>query len=147
MIRVLLDANVFLHALGADPTLRPACEGILDHLRKGLIGGEAATLMVEEIVHVRHRRTGDRARSVADGRAVASAVATLHPVGERELNSAMELFGAHGTLQARDAIHLAVARRHGLTTILSTDRGFDGIEGIRRVDPADLAAVDDLAGG
>jgi len=46
--------------------------------------------------------------------------------------------------------HLAagrLARRHGLTTILSTDRGFDAIADLRRVDPADSPAVDALAGG
>lgn len=37
-------------------------------------------------------------------------------------------------LSARDAIHVAVAERMGVTRILSFDRGFDSVEGLDRVD-------------
>lgn len=112
----------------------------------GNLRGEASTVMIEEVVHVGHRRRGDRIGGIADGRAAASVLAVLHPVGQKDLDSALELFGEHDSLHMRDAIHLAIARCHGMTTILSTDRGFEGIEGIRRVDPADLSAVSKLAG-
>jgi predicted nucleic acid-binding protein len=36
-------------------------------------------------------------------------------------------------LTARDALHVAVMQRRGISTILSFDRGFDGIPGIIRV--------------
>lgn len=39
-------------------------------------------------------------------------------------------------LQARDALHLVVMRRHGVSKILTFDRGFDGITGIERL-PSD----------
>lgn len=147
MTRVLVDANVFLHALGDDPALRPACERVIAQLAAGRLRGEAAALMVEEVVHVRHRRRGDRARAVEDGRAAASLLRALHPVSEPELEAALEIFAGHGTLHARDAVHVAVARRHGLEVLLSTDRGFDVVDGLRRIDPVDGGALAQLAAG
>lgn len=146
MTRVLLDANVFLHAVGSDPVLRPACQQVMAHLGEGRLRGEASSLMVEEVVHVRHRRTGDRTLATRDGRA-AAALLTLHPVGEDVIESALAAFARHDRLEVRDAVHLTTARTHGLTTILSTDRGFDGIEDLRRVDPADEDAIGELARG
>ena len=35
-----------------------------------------------------------------------------------------------GRLSARDALHAAVMRRHGVTRIMTFDRGFDGISGV-----------------
>jgi predicted nucleic acid-binding protein len=42
------------------------------------------------------------------------------------------LLGA-ADLSARDAIHVAVMRAHGVDTILSFDRGFDAVPGIHRL--------------
>jgi predicted nucleic acid-binding protein len=41
------------------------------------------------------------------------------------------LAGRH--LSARDALHFAVMQRHGITQILSFDKGFDGLPGIERI--------------
>jgi predicted nucleic acid-binding protein len=138
--RVLLDSNVFLHALGSDAALRAACTSIIDAVSEDRLAGEAAVVIINEIVHVRHRRTGDRRRAVADGRAAAQVV-LLHSIDDVDTASALDAFQAHEGLQMNDAVLVAVALRHGLTTILSTDRGFDGIPGLRRVDPADAEAV------
>lgn len=139
----MIDANVFVHAVGRDPVLRPACQEMLAHLAAGRLAGEAASLMVEEVAHVRQRRTGDRRLACREARA-AAALLVLHPVGEEVVEDALDAFGLHERLDARDAVHVAVARRHGLAIIVSTDRGFDGVEGLRRVDPADRAAVESL---
>jgi uncharacterized protein len=37
------------------------------------------------------------------------------------------------SLSARDAVHIAVMRRHGITRIPSFDEGFDGLDGIERI--------------
>ncbi len=146
MRRVLLDSNVFLHALGNDEVLRPSCAEVTDRLAAGAFVGEASSLLISEVVHVRHRRTGDRRHAVLAGRAAAELL-LVRSVDDIDVSSALEIFLAHDGLQINDAVHVAVARRHGLTTILSTDRGFDGIPGLRRVDPADAKAVAALATG
>lgn len=146
MTRALVDANVFIHALGDHPVLRPACRAVLGHSASGDILAEASSLVIEEVVHVRNRRTGDRRAAVKDGRA-AAALCLLHPITSRDVETALGLFLAHPRLQMRDAIHVATATQHGLSVVLSTDRGFDDVPGLRRVDPADRTAVELLLAG
>jgi predicted nucleic acid-binding protein len=47
--------------------------------------------------------------------------------------AAKDLVHAHPQLSARDAVHAAVMRRRGITEIVSFDRGFDEVTGIRRI--------------
>ncbi len=145
MTRVQLDANIFLHALGNHPRLRPACERVIQHVANGDLVGEASALLVDEVVHVRHRRSGDRLLAVEDGRAV-RALLVLQPVTDLEIDAAMEIFAAHPGLQFRDAIHVASARRNGVDRMFSTDLGFDGVPGLTRIDPTDVTAIDALLG-
>lgn len=146
MTRALLDANVFIHALGEHPILRPACRAVLAHSSRGDIVAEASALVIDEVVHVRNRRSGDRRASVKDGRA-AAALCLLHPVTSRDVETALGIFLAQPGLQMRDAIHVATAAQHGLSVVLSTDRAFDDIPGLRRIDPADRSTVDSLMAG
>lgn len=146
MTRVLVDANVFLHALGNDEALRRACTEITDRLGDGELIGEASVLLVNEVVHVRNRRLGDRRQAVNNG-LNAARLLTLHAIDERDVLAALELFMTHSRLDMSDAIQAAVARRQGLRVVLSTDRGFDDVPGLRRVDPADSAAVASVLAG
>ena len=43
-------------------------------------------------------------------------------------------------MASRDAIHAAVVFEHRLEGIISADRAFDGIAGLTRFDPKELAA-------
>jgi predicted nucleic acid-binding protein len=53
--------------------------------------------------------------------------------GMLEIRTARSLIGSIGGLSARDALHLAVMRRAGITRILSFDHGFDACPGVDRV--------------
>lgn len=44
----------------------------------------------------------------------------------------MIVFG-HARLSARDAVHLAVMKQHGIDRILTFDAGFDGFPGVTRL--------------
>ena len=46
---------------------------------------------------------------------------------------AREIVIGHRDLTARNAVHVAVMRQHGIAEILSFDRHFDGLPGITRV--------------
>lgn len=47
--------------------------------------------------------------------------------------AAKDLLYAHPGLSARDALHVAVMRHHEIGEIVSFDRGFDLVSGIRRL--------------
>jgi predicted nucleic acid-binding protein len=46
-----------------------------------------------------------------------------------------DLIGQHVTLAARDLVHVATRLEEGISEIVSPDRGFDTVAGIRRLDP------------
>ncbi len=47
--------------------------------------------------------------------------------------AAKDLLYAHPRLSARDALHVAVMRRNEIREIVSFDRGFDEVSGIKRL--------------
>ena len=90
--------------------------------------------MVQELVFHRLRRVG-RADAVAEGRG-AVALCTLRPFDSAVLTKALELTGADA-VGGRDAVHAATALLWGFDVIVSPDRDFEGIPGLRRLEPAD----------
>jgi predicted nucleic acid-binding protein len=54
-------------------------------------------------------------------------------VDQEAVLEAKQIVQGYPKLSARDALHLAVMRLHGIDRILSFDSGFDGIRGITRV--------------
>jgi predicted nucleic acid-binding protein len=61
-------------------------------------------------------------------------IVTLEPVTATDISDMVDIMAATGLLP-RDAIHLAVMRRLGITAIASDDDAFDGIEGITLYKP------------
>jgi predicted nucleic acid-binding protein len=57
-------------------------------------------------------------------------------VRREEVTLACALLHEAGGVNTRDAIHVATMRLNGLTEILTADRHFAAIEGVRRLDPA-----------
>jgi predicted nucleic acid-binding protein len=49
-----------------------------------------------------------------------------------------DLVGQYPRLAARDLIHVATCLHEGIGEIASTDRGFDEVAGIRRIDPTTI---------
>jgi predicted nucleic acid-binding protein len=62
------------------------------------------------------------------------------PVGQEDMVIALDLYGRFGPqgVMARDVVHAAVMIKHEITHIISTDRHFDLLPGIVRLDPQDL---------
>jgi predicted nucleic acid-binding protein len=142
--RVLVDTNIILYAIGGPHRHAEPCRRIVALAGDGRLGLEAPVDLVQEILHHRARRLGDRRQAAAEAQA-ASALCRLHAVDPQDASKAAELFASSDRLSARDAVFAAVAARHGLDTILSADTDFDGLPGLRRIDPADSVAIAELA--
>jgi predicted nucleic acid-binding protein len=65
--------------------------------------------------------------------ALLSVVDEIFPIDARSVERAKSLLFGAKKLPARDALHLAVMEREGVTQIMSFDAGFDGVPGIRRI--------------
>lgn len=130
-----LDATIILLASGEPSEARRACRSFL--------ADEAATgstfhMSVEGVQEVLfHRmRMVDRETAIAEVRDLLDMV-VLHPFDDGVLEGAVDLV-ATSSIRGRDAVHAATALRAGFTVIVSADRDFDGIPGLRRLDPRDL---------
>ena len=144
MTRFLYDAAVFVYAYGAEHRYAEPCRAIVELAGAGELRGEASAGLVQELMHQRARRTGDRSRA-ADEAAAAAGVCELHEVRPEDIFRALELFATTERMGARDAVFAAVALNRGIDRILSPDRAFDEVPGLMRVDPADRGAVEELA--
>jgi predicted nucleic acid-binding protein len=52
------------------------------------------------------------------------------PITRHDVEAARDIVLQFRGLSARDTIHGAVMRRHGISTIMTFDRGFAGLPGI-----------------
>lgn len=139
---VFVDANVVLYAAVPDNPPAPACIRLLDAVLDGRLDGKTSTSVIEEVFHVELRSTELDLRGVAG---VAYAMFTpLLAVTDETIKLALDLDAR--TLGSNDRVHAATCRLNGIDTIVSVDRGFDGVDGLSRIDPLDTDAVARLLG-
>jgi len=137
---VLLDSSVAVYAFGGESELRPASQRVLSLAAEHRgFRAYASVEMIQEFVHHRLRRTGDRALAAEDGRNVA-ALCTVLTFDREVLDLSLDLVARIPTVRGRDAVHAATALAYGIERIVTTDRAFDGIPGLIRVDPREFAA-------
>lgn len=140
MRRFLFDTSVFIYALGGEHRYREPCRAILIEMRGGRLAGEISIELAHEFAYVRCRRGIARSSAAESVRDIVD-MCPSHTVGRSDIERALDLWCAHEPLDMRDAIFAAQALNREIDAILSSDRGFDGIDGLERIDPADADAV------
>lgn len=146
MTRVLVDANVFIYALGAEHPYREPCRDVVAALARREILAETSVEVLQEVVHVRRRRNGGP-DAAARAREILAWDLPVHEFDVDDLERALDLIARDDSLLVRDAVHAATALNREIDAILSTDRDFDRIEGLTRIDPGDAAGVEALRRG
>ena len=136
---ILLDTAVPLYASGTDSEQLEPCAAVMEAVVSGRLKAYASVEMIQEFVFHRLRRTGDRRRSVADGRDL-SEVVTVLDFDLVVLHGALELIEQLPSIRGRDAVHAATALVFGPPVVVTPDRAFDDVPGLRRLEPATLAA-------
>jgi hypothetical protein len=129
---IFVDSNVPMYLVGTphrhkqDARLR---------IREALAQGHKLLTDAEVLQEILHRYAAMRRFEAIDDAidALVAVVDDVLPVTREDVLDARSLLHPGGRLSARDAIHLAVMRRHKIDTILSFDRGFDGVPGIKRL--------------
>lgn len=145
MRRFLYDTSIFIYALGGKHPYKEPCREIVRRAAAGDLQGEASADLLQELVHQRARRTGDRHGAAKAARNVAK-LAWWHSVEPTDVRRGLDLFERNPKLDARDAVFAALALNREIDAILSTDRAFDEIGELQRIDPADSAALATLMG-
>ena len=125
---IFVDSNVPMYLIGADTSRKAAARRLLE---RAIVDDEPLATDVEVLhrylVIEQHEAIGPA------WEAIVGVVDVIHPVEVEDVSRARRLIAAATSLSARDALHVAVMQRYGITRILSFDTGFDGILGIERL--------------
>jgi predicted nucleic acid-binding protein len=131
-----LDANVIIYTGASGPYGDP-CRTILRAVTYGEAEGVTSTAVIEEVWHV---ELTDKAIGIAGLTPEAyTMLRPLLPVTDETVALALSLDAS--SLGANDRIHVATCMQNGIDMIVSADAGFDGVRGVRRVDPLDERAL------
>ncbi|HXF73823.1 MAG TPA: type II toxin-antitoxin system VapC family toxin [Actinomycetota bacterium] len=130
-----VDANVVLYAATEGP-LRDRCQRVLEAVAAGADGRTSAAVL-EEVWYV--ERSGRAGRLDGLARAAYTIFSPLLDVTDEAFRIALDLRAPH--LGPADRVHAGTCLAHGIGAILTADAAFDGIKGLRRVDPADARAL------
>ncbi|MGI8622240.1 MAG: type II toxin-antitoxin system VapC family toxin [Solirubrobacteraceae bacterium] len=140
MSPVLFDTAIFVYAAGAESPHRDPCRALLELAGAGSVSAVVSADLLQEFVHQRARKTGDRHLAVAQAHEIPGTCEVLD-LTLQDAERALEVFEAHPELHARDAVFAAVALERDIRHVVSPDRAFDAVPGLVRVDPLDAAAV------
>lgn len=131
---ILLDTTVLMYAVGQDHPLREPCRRMLQAHARRVVQAATTIHVVQEFAHVyARRRTRSDAVVLAKRYAVALPLLATEP---DDLLRGLELYGEHQQLRCSGAVLAAVALNQGLEGLVSADRAFGTVAGLRWIDPA-----------
>jgi uncharacterized protein len=130
-VTVFVDSNVPMYLVGADHANKGAARTALE---RAIADGERLVTdaeVMQEILH-RYAAIGRRDAIAPATDVLLGVVDEVYPVDADAVLAAGRLLDRMTGLSARDALHVALMRRHGVDDILTFDAGFDVIAGLRR---------------
>jgi uncharacterized protein len=131
---ILIDANIFMYAAGAEHPYKTPSVDLLRRVALGEINAAVDAEVLQEILH-RYRAI----RRWEDGREVYAPARRIVPlvvaITDQIVDRARDLLDDDPRLGARDALHAAVVLSRGMDAICSYDRDLDKIIGMQRIEP------------
>ena len=102
-------------------------------LERAVSGNERLVTDAEVLQEILHRYTAiDRRDAIQPALAAMLAVVDdVLSITRQDIEAARDIVLQIRGLSARDAIHAAVMQRHGISTIMTFDRGFAALPGIK----------------
>jgi len=129
---ILVDSNIPMYLVGAEHPHKVDARRLLERV---VARDEKLVTDAEVLQEVLHRYTAiDRRDAIQPCiGALLAIVDVVFPIEQAEVLVAKDLVLESTNISARDAVHVAVMRRHGITRVMSFDRGFDGVPGVERL--------------
>ena len=121
-----------MYLIGADHPNKEAARRLVE---RSILTGEGLVTDAEVLQEILHRYTAIDRRE-ATGPAfdlLLGMVDEVFPIERQDVERARRILMSSQRLSARDALHVAVMQRRDVGTIMSFDRGFDGLPGIVRI--------------
>ena len=129
---ILIDSNVPMYLVGTAHPHKSDAQRLLERLALDNRRLVSDAQVLQEILH-RYVAIGRRDAIQPAFEALLSVLDEVLPVTIETLQRARDLVLGSAALSARDAVHVAVMQQHGVEEILSFDRGYDGVPGVRRL--------------
>jgi predicted nucleic acid-binding protein len=129
---IFIDSNIPMYLVGSAHPHKTDARRWLEEL---VSGQERLVSDAEVLQEILHRYVSiarpDAIHPAFD--ALLGVVDEVFPVDRVAVERAKGVVLGRNGLSARDAVHIAIMQLHGVTRILSFDRGFDGFPGITRL--------------
>lgn len=130
---IFIDSNVPMYLVGAPHPHKADAQRLLE---SAIAGGQRLVSSAEVLQEILHRYVAigrrDAIQPALD--ALVEVVDEIYPVEREDVEGAKRVLDGFPALSARDALHVAVMRRRDVKRILTFDRAFERVPGIRRVD-------------
>jgi predicted nucleic acid-binding protein len=129
---IFVDSNIPMYLVGAAHPHKDASHRLLEQAvtRGNRLVTDAEVL--QEILHRYHAiRRPDAVQPAFT--ALLGVVDEVYPIERDDVEHAKTLLLGPASLSARDAVHVAVMKRHGVSSVMSFDAGFDQVEWLDRL--------------
>ena len=126
---IFVDSNIPMYLVGASHPRKVDARRVLEEL---VVEGRRLVSDAEVLQEILHRYAAiDRRDAIQPAfDALLEAVDEVYPVDPSDVHGARDILMGNLGISARDAIHLAVMRRHSVDTILTFDQGFRSYPGV-----------------
>lgn len=131
---IVVDTTVLVYAVGAEHPYRDPSRRIIEAVRDGVLQATTTVEVVQEFAHVRARRRGreDAALLALD---VLDLLSPLLGIDEQHLRTGMTIYRDSERLGTFDAVLAAAALGSGASALVSADKAFGDVRGLRHVIP------------
>jgi uncharacterized protein len=128
---IFVDSNVPMYLVGSSHPNKDLARLLL---HQAVVEGEILVTDAEVLQEILHRYGAiGRHGAIADAMAATlGLVDEVFPIERADVLRAQSVL-TESRLSARDAVHVAVMRRHGVTRILTFDQGFDAVADVERI--------------
>jgi len=132
---ILIDSNIPMCLIGAPHPHKTDAQMLLE---RAIAAGDRLVTDVEVFQEILHRYVAiGRREAIEPAFAVLrSVVDEIFPIEDADMLRAKDIVLGTQHFSARDALHLAVMERCGITRIMSFDAGFDRWVGLTRIHSA-----------
>ena len=128
---IFVDSNIPMYLVGEDHPNKGAARQLLE---RAIADGEVLVTDAEVLREILNRYVAIACHGAIGPAtdAILGVVDEVYAVEREDVERARRLVITTG-MSTRDAVHIAIMRRRGITRILSFDRGLDQVEGIARL--------------
>ena len=139
-VEFFVDANIIIYSAVICPQRQISLQ-VLQAIAEGEAGGRTSTSVLEEVWYI--ELSGKAGNLAGLTQHAYSLFSPLLPVTDQAFSLALSL-AAPTALGTNDRLHVGTCLSNGIGIILSADTTFDGIKGVRRVDPLDASGCRQL---